>query len=231
MAADRLDPTPDAEASIPTLIARARRGNPDALGQLFQALRSHLLQAARQELPDRLRAKVAPSDIVQETAFEAHRDFAGFTGTTADECFAWLRAILRNNVVDAVRRFEQSQKRDTGREISMDAGLGRAIGQSLKLPGQPPDGSAIRREDATVIRQLLARLPRDYASVIEMRYWQGLSFPEIASRLGRSPEAVRKLWYRGLQQLNVALAARADGVDAPGDDSPLAFDEAVSSTS
>lgn len=222
---------PGEDQSLPALIAAARRGQSDALGGIFEIMRARLMQTARQELPEGLRAKVAPSDIVQETACDAHRDFARFTGTTADECFAWLRAILRNNVLDAVRRFEQAQKRDTGREISMDSGPGRTIGQSLQLPGQPPDGSAIRREDATVIRRLLTRLPRDYAAVIEMRYWQGLSFPEIASRLARSPEAVRKLWYRGLQQLNVALAARADGVDTPGDESPLAFDGAVSSTS
>ena len=37
--------------------------------------------------------------------------------------------------------------------------------------------------------------------MLRLRYWDGLTFPEIGERLGRSPDAVRKLWYRAVERL------------------------------
>lgn len=227
---DDRSPTAGANEAIEALLAAARGGSIDALGRIFESARRQLLAAADRELPAAVRAKIAPSDIVQETALDANRDFPQFTGTTAEECFAWLRSILKNNVVDAIRRFEQSLKRDTGREISMASGSGKALGESLPVAGHAPDGSAMRREDAATVKRLLARLPPDYQDVIEMRYWEGLSFPEIAIRLDRSPEAVRKLWYRALQRLDAELGSLRRAGVAGDDDSPLAL-EPASSTS
>jgi DNA-directed RNA polymerase specialized sigma24 family protein len=45
--------------------------------------------------------------------------------------------------------------------------------------------------------------------VLELRYWGGLSFVAIAPELGRSPEAVRKLWCRALEWLQDELTMAA----------------------
>jgi RNA polymerase sigma factor (sigma-70 family) len=55
----------------------------------------------------------------------------------------------------------------------------------------------------------MARLPDDYRRVLELRYWGGLSFVAMAPELERSPEAVRKLWYRAIERLQEELAAAA----------------------
>jgi len=200
----------DVHADIRDLLERARRGVPEAIGQLLEAARGQLLELADRELPDDLRAKIGPSDVVQETAVEAHRDFADFTGTTAEECFAWLRMILRHNVVDAVRRYRESLKRNVALEVRIAPGPEHFGGPFIE-PHRPPDGSAIRREEAAVLNDTLARLPADYRQVLELRYWSGLSFVEMAPRLGRSPEAARKLWYRALERLQDELAATTTG--------------------
>ena len=194
----------DARTDISDLIDRARRGAPDALGRLFEAVRGQLLELAHRELPADLRMKIGPSDVVQETAVDMHRDFGQFTGTTAEECFAWLREVLRNNVVDSIRRYRESRKRDAARETRLEnASLADLNG--LRQLGKPPDGSAIRREEAAVINAALGRLPPDYRRVLELRYWRGMSFVAMASEFGRSPEAVRKLWYRALERLQGEL--------------------------
>jgi len=196
----------DARSDIRELIDRARGGAPDAIGRLFEAARGQLLELAERELPADLRIKVGPSDVVQETAVDMQRDFGQFTGTTVEECYAWLRETLRHNVVDAIRRYRDAQKRDATRETSLSGFRSRelvSLGESPRLP----DGSAIRREEAAVINAILARLPPDYRRVLELRYWGGLSFVAIAPEMGRSPDAVRKLWYRALEQLQGELAA------------------------
>ena len=82
------------------LLEAARQGHDDAFGQLFESFRRHLLLLAHREMPLTLRGKVGPSDLVQETAVDARRNIPGFRGSTAEECYAWLRAILRNNMIE-----------------------------------------------------------------------------------------------------------------------------------
>jgi RNA polymerase sigma-70 factor (ECF subfamily) len=199
----------DARDEIRDLIAAARRGAPDAIGQIFEAARGHLLHCADRELPADLRAKIGPSDVVQETAVDMQRDFVQFTGTTAEELFAWLREILRHNLVDAVRHYRESLKRDVAREVSLATQPGRGDGEAIAEVTHTPDGSAIRREEAAVLNQVLARLPLEYQRVLQMRYWSGMSFVDMAPQLGRSPDAARKLWYRALERLQSELAAAA----------------------
>lgn len=190
------------------LMQQAQAGSSAALGSLLEAARSYLLLQAEQELPLALRAKVGPSDIVQETAIDAHRDFPRFRGTTQEELYAWLRTILQNNVMDMVRRFEMAQKRAVKREASLSVVIDRRGISVLPIGSNTPDHSAIRREDAAMLRGVLSRVPDDYQTILRLRYWDGLTFPEIATRIGRSEEAARKLWYRALARLTVELQNR-----------------------
>lgn len=199
--------------AVQQTLAVARRGDDEAFGRLFELFRRHLLLLAQRELPQGLRSKLDPSDVVQETAIDARRDFPGFRGATAEECYAWLRSMLRNNVVDAVRRYETSQKRRVAKEISLASESGLLVGRRLPIHRGDPDGSAIRREDAETLAQVMARLPPDYRDVLHLRYWEGLSFVRIAGRIGRSPDAVRKLWYRAIGRLQEDLVHESAGVD------------------
>lgn len=196
----------DVQADIRDLLNAARRGRPDAIGQIFESARGHLLQLATRELPAELRAKIGPSDVVQETAVDMHRDFAQFNGTTTEECFAWLREILRHNVVDAVRHYRESLKRNVALEVSLNSSPACHDAALVETTHQP-DGSAIRREEAATLNEVLNRLPDEYRRVLQLRYWSGMSFVDMAPLLHRSPDAVRKLWYRAVERLQGELAA------------------------
>lgn len=203
-------------SQIAPLLERARGGSTEAIGTLLEAARSYLLLQAEQHLPLALRAKVGPSDIVQETAIDAHRDFLRFRGTTQEELYAWLRTILQNNVRDTVRRFEIAQKRAVAREASLSIIVDRRGISVLPTGNNTPDYSAIRREDAALLVGVLTRVPDDYQTVLRLRYWEGLTFSQIAERIGRSEEAARKLWYRALARLSTELQARpADARTSP----------------
>jgi RNA polymerase sigma factor (sigma-70 family) len=56
-------------------------------------------------------------------------------------------------------------------------------------------------ENAEELRRLIQSLPPDYCQVIMLRHYSNLSFPEIGATMGRSPDAVRKLWLRALDEL------------------------------
>jgi RNA polymerase sigma-70 factor (ECF subfamily) len=57
-----------------------------------------------------------------------------------------------------------------------------------------------------LIAEALARLPVDYQTVIVLRHLEGLTFPQVAERMGRSVDSVEKLWLRGVTRLRQAFA-------------------------
>jgi RNA polymerase sigma-70 factor (ECF subfamily) len=60
---------------------------------------------------------------------------------------------------------------------------------------------AVRREQAVRLADALDRLPANYRDVLVLRHLEGLTFPEVARRMGRSLGSVEKLWIRALAQL------------------------------
>jgi RNA polymerase sigma-70 factor, ECF subfamily len=137
------------EQEIERLIRSAHNGSAEALAQLIAEGRNYLLAVANREVPADLRAKVAPSDLVQESIIEAHRDFAGFAGQRRDELLAWLRRILLHNLANAKRKYHQTAKRDVAREVQLE-GADSATGRAVDLPHPTPTPSsiAVRQEQA-----------------------------------------------------------------------------------
>ena len=81
--------------------------------------RQYLLLLARVEIDPRLREKMDPSDIVQQTMLDAYQKRDQFRGTSGAERAAWLRQILANNLVDALRTVGR-KKRDAAREQPLE---------------------------------------------------------------------------------------------------------------
>lgn len=183
-------------------LAAARNGQPDALDQLWSQCRDYLRLAATRELSSELRAKLSPSDIVQETLTAAQQSLGQFRGTTDEELHGWLRRILHNQVTQAHRRFLVVEKRDVRRErsLSTDEETAGWNGAGLEIHATPWR-ALVADERAAALRAALAKLPEDYRRVIVQRAWERRSFAEIAVGLGRTEGAIRKLWLRGLVRL------------------------------
>jgi RNA polymerase sigma-70 factor (ECF subfamily) len=60
-------------------------------------------------------------------------------------------------------------------------------------------------ERADAVRSAIARLPDDYQTVLRLRYDEDLPFDEVARQMGRTPNAVRKLWSRAVERLQQEL--------------------------
>jgi RNA polymerase sigma-70 factor (ECF subfamily) len=189
------------------LIGQARGGDAPALGRLLDQYRDYLALVARSLIGPALRARLDPSDLLQETFLEAHRDFARFEGRGESDLLAWLRKILVRNLADQARR-HRTMGRDLRREESLEALLeksDRPLQGVLAAPASSPSEQASRREQDVLLADALARLPSNYRDVILLRNMDHLSFEEVARRMNRSPGAARMLWVRALERLNREL--------------------------
>lgn len=185
-------------------LALARHGSFSALGQLLDDYRDYLLHVARHELRADLAAKVAPSDLVQETFLRAAKEFEGFRGTDEAQLRHWLRQILIYNLRDAVKRYYNTQKRAASREIPLETILPANYPRGLECQGDA--SSLVRRaETRHLVREILVRLPHDYRRVIELRSLEELSFEDVGLALDRSAEAARRLWARAIQRFALEL--------------------------
>ena len=173
----------------------ARAGSQEALGQALEACRRYLVEIARQELDPTLQAKGGASDVVQDTFLDAQRDFGQFHGQSDGELRAWLRQLLLHHVYKLGRRYRDTQKRAAGRELSLE------VAEKTNGPIATPSVQIMAAEQTEALRRALARLPDDYRQVIQARYQEHRSFEEIASQMGRSSGAVRKLWARAIERL------------------------------
>jgi RNA polymerase sigma-70 factor (ECF subfamily) len=186
------------------LLARARGGEDGALGRLLERYRAYLTLLARVQIGRRLQGKADDADLVQEAFLEAAGHFARFRGASEPELAAWLRQILANRLAHLLRRYYGTQARD----VRLEGGLRDDLDQSSQaLDGgliaaqSSPSQQASRREQAVLLADALERLPADYREVVVLRHLEGLTFPEVATRMGRSVDSVEKLWVRALPRL------------------------------
>lgn len=185
-------------------LAAARAGSSEALGRVLDACRGYLLLVAGRDLDPELRAKGGASDLVQQTFLEAQGAFGRFRGGSEDELLAWLKHLLRNNLIDFTRRYQVAAKRGVDREVPL-TGDDSAVRDGVAADTPSPSGHAMARERDDSLRAAMDRLPEDYRAVLQLRYDDELSFDDIAARTGRSPEAARKLWARAVARLQQEL--------------------------
>ncbi len=170
--------------------------------------REYLLLLARVELDPRLCEKLDPSDVVQQTLMDAHQKRNHFRGTTEAEKAAWLRQILANNLVDALRAFGRA-KRDVARERSLEAAIEQSsqrLGKWLAAEQSTPSQQMEKHEQAVRLADTLAELPESQREALVLQNWNGWSLAEIAEHMERSPAAVAGLLKRGLKRLRELLA-------------------------
>ncbi len=186
-----------------------RRATDQRLGELLESYRNYLSLLATTQIDDKLRARLSPSDLVQETMLGAYRDFPQFRGKSERELLAWLRQILINRLHAFVQKNVLAAKRDVRREFSLET-IGAALARSsanlqagfvLADQGPSPGSEVIRRENAVQLADHLAAMTPVYRDVIVLRNLQGLPFDQVARRLDRTSGATRMLWLRAIKQL------------------------------
>jgi len=195
------------------LIDAAKMGDKASLGELLGHYRHYMTLLARVQIGRQLQGKVDASDIVQDAFLEVHRGVAEFRGDTQGQFVQWLKAILAAKLANTVRHYVGTQLRDVRLEQQLAQDIDQSalsLGAMFVDPHSSPSQQVVRVEQSRLVAEALARLPDDYQAVLIMRHMDGLTFPEIATKMQRSVDSVEKLWLRGLTRLRREFKAYDD---------------------
>lgn len=162
-------------------------GDAGAFRTLFQRLAPLLLGILRKSGATTSDAE----DLIQQTFLQVHRGRLDYQ--RGARVRPWVITIAMNLRRDQLRR--RKVARAGQEELARDA---------LEAPRRDPDAAA-------AVRKALEALSPDQRAVIELHWFEGLEFTEIAAVVGATPGAVRVRAHRGYARLRAELGDELDG--------------------
>jgi RNA polymerase sigma-70 factor (ECF subfamily) len=177
------------------LIARAKRGDEDAIAAIYTQFGGMVSKRIRSRLPASLRRHYDTADLWHSVFVEVVRELPDFDDRGEAALGNWLLVMGTRKVQAKLRRHFGRRKRRRP-TIAID-GIELADDRI-----SDPALAAERGDDGKSLKRRLERLDPALREVVDLRTRTNLSFAEIASRLGlSSADAARKRYARGLASL------------------------------
>lgn len=178
-----------------TLIARAKSGDPEAIGMLYERYAPQIQRYIAARLGDPVQAEDVCADVfVKVLESLARYEDRGWPFS------AWLYRIAYARTVDVLR---QARRRHS---VPLDE---RQLGTL-----DPPDDAIMSRLAYHEIKGAMDILTREQRLVLRLRFDEDRSLAEIAESLGRTIGSVKALQHRGLSRLAQELGPQIGIVQA-----------------
>jgi len=193
------------------LIAAVLAGEREAFAHLVTRYQGPLLKAAI----SRLGQQTLAEDVVQETFLCALKWLHTYDSQYSFR--TWLWTILLNQCSRQGKR--EARHVPAG---SLDEGpKQQSTGGRVSAERSPLD-QVLAREDGRLVHELLARLPEAQADALRLRFFGGLTFPEIAVAMECSEAGAKHRVKVGLVTLSKwlnepCIAATSGRADAKGE--------------
>lgn len=174
---------PDAD----TLLPRVARGDSQAFAALYDVMGASVYGVARRVVRDPSRAE----DVTQDAFLEVWRKAPSFDGNRGS-AKTWIMTIAHRRAVDSVRRNE-SQKRHDGR-ATVD-----------EVSHEEPADRRLKQEEHSAVRGCLDTLTELQLESVRLAYFNGYTYPEVATLLGKPLPTIKTRMRDGLIRLRDCL--------------------------
>jgi RNA polymerase sigma-70 factor, ECF subfamily len=192
------------------LVEKAKAGDREAFRTLVVRYQRKVYAVALGIVKDRDLAW----DVAQEAFVRVHQHLGEFK---AEASFStWVLRIGSHLAIDAIRKERRSSKEDIDevREADVHEGGEGILATAL---GNDPQQNALRRELAGKMTEALAQLPEKHRTILVLREVEGLSYEELAERLGIHKGTVMSRLFHARKKMQALLREYA-GIAAPEDD-------------
>jgi RNA polymerase sigma factor (TIGR02999 family) len=181
------------DAALSTLVASAEQGDPGAADALFAALYDELHRMARRELSRRgAGVTLGATTLLHEAYLDiSDRERAAFPDR--NRFMGYAARVMRGLIIDYARR-RQAQKR---------GGLFEITSIATDIVESMPDASQLTRLSDALdeLEAADARLAR----IVDMKFFCGFSFAEIAAMVGVSERTAQRDWEKARIYLHRVL--------------------------
>lgn len=175
------------------LAQRIRAGDQAALGELYDRYASTAIGVALRVTGDREEAE----DVVHDAFVAVWRKIGRFDAERGS-LRSWLLTVVRNRAIDRIR----------ARRPGMD--LEDADERALLRTGPNPTWEeALRNTSAGDVRGALATLPEEQRRAVELAYFEGYTYRQVAELTGVSHGTANGRMRLALGKLRDALAGSA----------------------
>jgi RNA polymerase sigma-70 factor (ECF subfamily) len=169
-------------------VQAALRGDQAAFGDLVSRYQTAVFNMAYRMLGDASEAEDASQEVFvrawnQLHTFQQERRFS-----------TWLLSIASHLCIDLLRRRKPTAPLDD-------------VALYVESDDPAPDELALQSEQRDVVKKLLSTLPDKYRSVTVLRYYNDLSYDEIARATGLTESAVKTQLHRARRMLAEQLVA------------------------
>jgi RNA polymerase sigma factor (sigma-70 family) len=180
------------DIAFAALIENVRLGDEAAVAALLGQFEPEIRMMVRVRLPRILRGQFDSMDIVQAiwtSVFTGKPDdVARFTDVGQFRGF--LAGVARNKVYEEYRRRTRTKKFELGREERLYVRKGERDVPRDVVASDPTPSEEVQADDR--LDQLTRGRPLEEVQVVDLRR-QGLTFDEIAQRLGTSERSIRRV--------------------------------------
>jgi RNA polymerase sigma-70 factor (ECF subfamily) len=189
------------------LLQRVREGDQQALEQLLARHRQRLHDFVDGHLEPRMRARIDPSDLVQETQLEVARRMDDFLRRQPMPFHLWVRKTAYEHLLRA-RRDHRRARRSVEREQRWPDRSSLLLARSLQAAVPSPSRALQTKELAESISRAMASLAEADREILLLRDADELPYEDIACLLEIDPAAARKRYGRALIRLQKTLTER-----------------------
>lgn len=190
-------PAPAEYAQENVWVTSSQRGDTLAFNRLVLKWEKTIYNLALRMLQNRDEA----AEATQETFLSAFKNIRRFR---RDSKFStWLFRIAVNHCISRARR------RPPGMHFSLDDAAQSARSADQLQVTETQEGKLLCAENRNRVRAALAFLPPDQRAVIELKFFQELTFEDIAAILQVPLSTIKSRLYSGLDSLKVRLGAEA----------------------
>ncbi len=199
------------------VVQEIRAGNVEAFDFLFGRFREKLLVCCELSMGLRLKQKIDPEDVLQETYAEAYRLFETFSPGEPGSFYRWLAAIATNRIRNLHRHYFETEKRGGAQEVSLDGNReedgpgafeptpGPAVG--VTDDGPTPSRILMNREAVDYLVSLIEALPQELREVIRVRVYEGRTVEAAAKLLDVNKDTVTQRMFKALKILEAQRLA------------------------
>lgn len=199
-----MDPS-DAEITD-SLLARYATGDMAAASQLLEKHRPFLRRIIDLRLDHKLRGRIDPSDVVQETQLELMRRIPSYVKSRPVSFRVWLHQMTCQQLTTLWRRHRRAQRRSVDREVVLPEDSAVLLARSAWQ--ESPSGPMQQEELAQKVRDAVTQLAAIDREILLLRTIEELTNTESAERLGIDPATASKRYGRALLHLRQLLNPR-----------------------